>query len=84
MSHEPYSVRAAGKLGSPAEIRLIFCPRARNTAGYAKPTTQAVSGCEESGKSLRDLLARWKELSDKDVKAVNEKLTKAGLPALGQ
>jgi hypothetical protein len=49
----------------------------------AAPTTQATEACEETGKTLRDLLARWGELTDKDVKALNERLSKAGLPPLG-
>src|SRR5262249_18405161 len=48
----------------------------------ATPTATAVAACEEVVKLHRDLQARWAELLDKDVKAVNERLSKAGLPAL--
>ncbi len=48
----------------------------------ATPTTQAASAAEDTAKALRDLLGRWKGLTDKDVKAINERLSKAGLPLL--
>ena len=48
----------------------------------ATPTTTAVTACEEAGKSLRQLLSRWGELKDKDIKALNERLSKAGLTPL--
>jgi photosystem II stability/assembly factor-like uncharacterized protein len=48
----------------------------------ATPTTTAVTACEEVVKAHRDLQARWTKLKDKDVKAVNERLSKAGLPLL--
>src|SRR5205807_1188923 len=46
------------------------------------PTTQAVAACEERRKALGGLLGRWEELTGKEVKAVNEQLRKANLPAL--
>ncbi len=48
----------------------------------ATPTTQAVAGCAETQKALHDLLARWGEVTGKDVKALNERLRRADLPAL--
>jgi hypothetical protein len=49
----------------------------------ATPTTQAVAACGEVQEALGKLLARWDELKGKEVKAVNERLRKADLPALG-
>lgn len=46
------------------------------------PTTQAVAASEQAQRSLVQVLARWSELKDKDIKALNEQLTKSGLPAL--
>jgi hypothetical protein len=48
----------------------------------ATPTTTAVTACEQADKALREMLSRWGELKDKDVKALNERLTKAGLTPL--
>jgi hypothetical protein len=48
----------------------------------AAPTTQAVTAVAETGRALRDLRARWDELQDRDVKALNERLRGAGLPPL--
>jgi hypothetical protein len=72
-------------------------PRERSLAGLAgelqrlldvlqgadvAPTTQAVTACEETQKALRELQGRWGELSDKELKAVNEQLRQADLPPL--
>jgi photosystem II stability/assembly factor-like uncharacterized protein len=46
------------------------------------PTSQAVTACQETRKPLRDLLRRWDELKDAEVKALNERLRKAELPPL--
>jgi hypothetical protein len=48
----------------------------------APPTTQAVAACADTQKALRALLARWGELTDQDVKALNERLRRADLPPL--
>jgi photosystem II stability/assembly factor-like uncharacterized protein len=48
----------------------------------AAPTTQAATACADTHKALRDLLARWGELTGRDVKALNERLRGADLPAL--
>ncbi|HJZ90625.1 MAG TPA: hypothetical protein VKE40_07100 [Gemmataceae bacterium] len=48
----------------------------------AAPTATAAAACEEVVKAHRDLQARWSELLEKDVKALNERLNKAGLPLL--
>jgi len=46
------------------------------------PTTQAVAASEQVQKSLAGVLSRWSSMRDKDVKALNEQLGKAGLPSL--
>jgi photosystem II stability/assembly factor-like uncharacterized protein len=46
------------------------------------PTAQAQAACREAHKELENLLSRWRELADKDVKALNERLRKAGQPSL--
>ncbi|HTF37927.1 MAG TPA: glycoside hydrolase, partial [Blastocatellia bacterium] len=46
------------------------------------PTTQAVAASEQVQKTLAGVLSRWNEIKDKDVKALNEQLGKAGLPVL--
>jgi photosystem II stability/assembly factor-like uncharacterized protein len=46
------------------------------------PTTQAQSAFTDSQKTLNDLLSRWRELKEKDVKAINDQLRGANLPAI--
>ena len=46
------------------------------------PTTQVVAAVTAARKTLDDLLKRWGEIKDKDVKAVNEQLKKAELTVL--
>jgi hypothetical protein len=46
------------------------------------PTATATAAIEEAHKSVGDLLKRWAELKDKDVKALNEKLREAKLPEI--
>jgi hypothetical protein len=46
------------------------------------PTSQAVAAAEAAGKALTELLAAWKELQAKDLKAVNERLEQAQQPAI--
>jgi len=46
------------------------------------PTATAVTACEEVAKVHEELQARWTRLMDKEVKALNERLSKAGLPVL--
>src|SRR6185436_9505314 len=46
------------------------------------PTTQAVAASEQVRRTFEQVLARWGEIKDKDVKALNEQLRKAGLPQL--
>jgi hypothetical protein len=48
----------------------------------AAPTTQATAACAETRKALRALLTRWDDLQARDIKALNERLSKAGLPLL--
>ena len=46
------------------------------------PTTQAVAAAEDLRGTLGRALQRWDEIKDKDVRALNEVLRKANLPAL--
>ena len=46
------------------------------------PTTQAIAASKEVQQKLSQALARWAELKDKDVKALNEQLSKAKLPQI--
>jgi hypothetical protein len=46
------------------------------------PTTQAVAGSEQAQRMLAEVLARWGEIKDKDVKPLNEQLAKVGLPVV--
>jgi photosystem II stability/assembly factor-like uncharacterized protein len=48
----------------------------------ALPTTQAVTSAGEVQQTLTQVLARWNELQNKDVKTLNEQLRQAKLPAL--
>jgi hypothetical protein len=48
----------------------------------ATPTTQAVAACADVAKSHRDIEANWSAVKDKEIKALNERLGKAGLPEL--
>ena len=48
--------------------------------GDAMPTTQAVAAVAELQKVLDGLLARWQELRNHDVPALNEQLKEANLP----
>jgi hypothetical protein len=48
----------------------------------ATPTDTAATACGEAIRAHRALQARWSELLEKDVKALNERLSRAGLPAL--
>jgi photosystem II stability/assembly factor-like uncharacterized protein len=47
-----------------------------------QPTTQAVTAFNEAQKNLAALFARWGEIKDKDVKALNEQLRQANLPLI--
>lgn len=70
---EPSLGRLAGEIGRLLEVLQ---------GADATPTTQAAAACEQAQTGLRDLLARWEDLKAKDVKALNERLGKAGLPLL--
>jgi photosystem II stability/assembly factor-like uncharacterized protein len=48
----------------------------------AEPTTQAVTACADTQKTLRELTGRWGELIGQDMKAANERLRRADLPLL--
>lgn len=45
----------------------------------AQPTTQAVAAFNEAQTNLAALFARWSEMKDKDIKALNEQLRQANL-----
>ncbi len=46
------------------------------------PTTQAVAASEELQRILTGVLARWSDIKQKDVRSLNEQLTKSNLPVL--
>jgi photosystem II stability/assembly factor-like uncharacterized protein len=46
------------------------------------PTTQALSASEQAQRTLAELLARWNEVKNSDVKTLNEQLNQAKLPLL--
>ena len=46
------------------------------------PTTQAVAAARQIQSALGQILARWSETKDKDMKALNEQLVRAGLPPI--
>jgi hypothetical protein len=48
----------------------------------ATPTSQVVASCGEAQKTLSGLLERWRELSGKELQALNEKLREAKLPPI--
>src|SRR5262249_11496357 len=68
---EPTLTRLAGELD-----RLLDVLQGADVA----PTTQAVTASAEAQKVLRDLLDRWRDLTEGDVKAINERVDKGGLP----
>ena len=49
----------------------------------AKPTARMAAAVAEVEKTLETQLDRWKELSTRDVGALNEQLRRAGLPPVG-
>lgn len=48
----------------------------------AMPTTQALKAVEDQQRALAELLARWEELKNEDVKVLNDQLSKANLPII--
>ncbi len=46
------------------------------------PTTQAQSAFTESQKALNELLSRWRDIKEKELKAINEQLRGANLPTV--
>lgn len=48
----------------------------------ATPTTQALKAVGDQRRALEDLLAKWNEMKNTDLKAFNEQLTKANLPPI--
>jgi hypothetical protein len=47
-----------------------------------EPTTQVVAAVGELERTLAEQLARWREVQDRDVSALDAQLRKAGLPAI--
>jgi photosystem II stability/assembly factor-like uncharacterized protein len=72
-SSEPSLSRASGEL-----LGLMGLVEGADVT----PTTQAVVASEQVKRTLEQVSARWSGIKDKDVKALNEQLGKAGLPAL--
>ncbi len=70
-SREPTFARVQGEMGQ----LLSLLQRADAT-----PTSQAVAACGEAQKAFSGLLERWRELSGKELQALNEKLREAKLP----
>jgi hypothetical protein len=48
----------------------------------ATPTTQAVTACAETDKTLREVQAKWQEIVTREIPALNDRLRKAELPLL--
>lgn len=48
----------------------------------AAPTTQAAAAVGDQTRTLKELLAKWEELKSKDVKSLNDQLSKANLPTV--
>jgi len=46
------------------------------------PTTQAVAAISALQRSLNDLFGHWDALKNNDVKALNDQLSRANLPAI--
>jgi photosystem II stability/assembly factor-like uncharacterized protein len=70
---EPSLTRLGGELG--AVLALV-------DGADATPTTQAEAASDELQRHLQALLSRWRDLREQDVKALNEQLRQANLPAL--
>jgi hypothetical protein len=51
-------------------------------AADVTPTTQAATAVNQSQQALSSLLMRWDATKNSDVKALNEQLRQAGLPAI--
>jgi hypothetical protein len=72
-SNEPSLSRLSGEL-----LGLMGVVEGADVA----PTTQAVAASEELQRILTGVLARWSDVKQKDVRSLNEQLTKSNLPAL--
>ncbi|MBL8171791.1 MAG: hypothetical protein JNJ50_26770, partial [Acidobacteria bacterium] len=48
----------------------------------AKPTTQALKAVEDQQRAFNDLQTRWNELKSKDLKTLNDQLSRANLPTI--
>jgi photosystem II stability/assembly factor-like uncharacterized protein len=78
--------RGAGGPGEPSLTRVnaqLLALLALVEGADAAPTTQAVAAADEAQKMLTGLMARWKDLREKDVKAIDETLRQTNLPVLG-
>ncbi len=72
-SREATFARVQGELGQ--LLRML-------QGADATPTSQAVAACGEVQKKFTGLLERWRELSSKELKALNDKLREARLPPI--
>jgi hypothetical protein len=72
-SREPTFARVQGEMGQ--LLRLL-------QRADATPTSQVVLACGEAQKTFTALLQRWRELSGKELQALNEKLREAKLPPI--
>jgi hypothetical protein len=70
-SREPTFGRVQGEMGQ--LLRLL-------QRADATPTSPLVAACGEAQKTFAGLVERWRELSGKELRALNEKLRAAGLP----
>jgi hypothetical protein len=85
------AVGRGGRGGSGGESREPTFGQVRGEMGRllnllqgvdATPTSQVVAACGEARKTFAGLLERWRELSGKELQALNEKLREAKLPPI--
>jgi hypothetical protein len=81
-------VRGAGRRGASSEPTLTRVhAELLELMGVVEgadvtPTTQAVAASGELQRKLSQVLSRWTELKDKDVRELNEQLRRANVPVL--
>jgi hypothetical protein len=72
-AREPTFARVQGEMGQ----LLTLLQRADAT-----PTSQAVAACGEAQQAFAGLLERWRQLSGKELQALNARLRAANLPPI--
>jgi hypothetical protein len=72
-AREPSFVRVQGEMGQ--LLRLL-------QRADATPTSQAAAACGQVRKTFTGLRQRWRELSGKELQALNMQLRRAKLPAI--